>query len=116
MATITAVLVEQGAGYQVWKWVGLSATDTAGSAVPVAKFRDKSVQLRGTFGGNCAIEGSIDNGTTWATLNDPQGNALSAISAAKIEVVLEHCTHIRPTAGAGVTSVDVWMIIGGGRA
>jgi hypothetical protein len=112
MATIAAVLVDKGAGYRLWKWETLTATNNEGSAVDVRKYRDKTVQIIGTLGaGSVTIEGSIDNGTTWATLNDPQGNALATINALKIEAILEGVTHIRPTVAAGTTDVDVWLLV-----
>lgn len=102
-----------GAGVKLVKWVALAANDT-GRPFAVAAYPDKTVQLLGTFGGNMRIEGSMDTSeadAVYATLNDPQGNPLSAISAAKIENVLEHVYLLRPAAGAGVSSVDVWLLL-----
>lgn len=73
---------------------------------------DRSIQVTGTVGagGNLRIEGSND-GSTWATLTDPQGNALDFTSA-KIEQVSEITRYIRPrvTAGDGTTSFTVTML------
>ena len=102
-----------GGGVKLLVWEGLAAGDT-GQPFACAAYPDKTVQLVGTFGGNVLIEGSMDNdpaAAVYATLNDPQGNALSGISAAKIENVLEHCYLLRPSAGAGVSDVDVWMLL-----
>lgn len=102
-----------GGGVKLVKWLALAANDT-GKPFACAAYPDKTVQLLGTFGGNLLIEGSMDSDPTtavYATLNDPQGNALSAISAAKIENVLEHVYLLRPSAGAGVSSVDVWLLL-----
>lgn len=100
-----------GSGLRVIKWVGIAAGDTIVAAI-CAGYPDKTVQFLGTFGGSMGLEGSIDpDGGVYATLNDPQGNALSAITAAKIENVLEHCYLIRPTVGSGVSSVDVWLLL-----
>ena len=90
---------------------------------------DKSVQVLGTFGagGNARIEGSnkqayntsLSGGASaglgasdYATLNDPQANALDFTSA-KIEQVLENPNAIRPrvTAGDGTTSLTVVMTV-----
>ena len=101
------------AGVKLVKWEGLAASDT-GRPFNVAAYSDKTVQLLGTFGGNLLIEGSMDPDSStavYATLNDPQGNALSVISAAKIENILEHVYLLRPSAGAGVTDVDVWLLL-----
>jgi hypothetical protein len=92
-------------------------TDT-GSVEVSPQLRDKSIQVLGTFGasGNCRIEGSNDAGTTWATLNDPQGNVLD-FGAAKIEQLLESPNMIRPniTAGDGTTNLTVVLISSGNR-
>jgi len=116
MAVVTWQVVQtpfDGGGVKLVKWIGLTANDT-GQPFACAAYSDKTVQLVGTFGGNMLVEGSLDNDVSaavYATLNDPQGNALSGISAAKIENVLEHCYLLRPSAGAGVSSVDVWLLL-----
>ena len=107
------VTPHDGGGVKLVKWVGLTASDT-GQPFNVAAYPDKTVQFLGTFGGNVLIEGSMDTDPStavYATLNDPQGNALSVISAAKVENVLEHVYLLRPSAGAGVSSVDVWLLL-----
>jgi len=50
--------------------------------------------------------------TTYATLNDPQGNPLS-IGSEKIGSVLENVTAIRPrvSAGDGTTLLDVYLLM-----
>lgn len=74
---------------------------------------DRSVQVTGTFGddGEITIEGS-NHGGVYATLNDPQGNAL-VITTAKIEQVLEQALLLRPRGTNGqvaVTDLDVTII------
>ena len=106
-------VLRDGGGSKVVKWEGLAATDT-GQPYACVAYSDKSIQFLGTFGGNVLIEGTMDHDKTtavYATLNDPQGNALSGISSARIENVLEHVYYIRPSAGAGVSDVDVWMLL-----
>jgi hypothetical protein len=95
-------------------WAALTTTNADGSALEPLEFADISIQVLGTFGagGTLLIEGSNEvTPTTWATLNDPQGNALS-VTAAKIEQLLEVPRWIRPrvSAGDGTTSltVNVW--------
>lgn len=89
-------------------WTGLLNGDT-GSAVGLANFADKTMQVTGTFGsgGSVTMQGSND-GTNWFTLVDPQGNALTKTSAAG-ELILENPVYIRPnvTAGDGTTSLAV---------
>ena len=95
-------------------WKTLANLDT-GKPFILPAFADKSVQVHGTFGagGNCRIKGSnFTTGTpTWATLNDPQGNALD-VTAAKIEQILENPYQIQPeiTAGDGTTSLTVRLL------
>lgn len=95
-------------------WTGLSTTDTVGTPVFAPDHAIKDIQVKGTFGagGNVNIEGSLDGGTTWATLNDAQGNAL-AVTGAKIERIQETIASIRPSvsAGDGTTSLTVVMIL-----
>lgn len=91
-------------------WTPLANGDD-GQAFDVQDFRDISVQVLGTFGvgGNLRWQGSNEaTPTNWATLNDPQGNAMD-ITAAKIEQVLENTRWMRPvvTAGDGTTSLTV---------
>ena len=83
-----------------------------GEPIPFCQYTDKSAQVTGTFGGaTVQIEGSND-GSTWATLTDPQGNALS-FSSAKIEMISEATLVVRPkvTGGDGTTSINVHMLI-----
>lgn len=93
------------------KWLDLANGDT-GRAVGFSAWQDRSVQVLGTFGasGSVSIQGSNDGGTTWATLTDPLGNALT-FTAAGIKQVVELPYQIRPivTNGDGTTAIDVWL-------
>jgi hypothetical protein len=84
-----------------------------GEALFVPRHMEKTVQLVGTIGiaGECTIEGSL-GGSVWATLNDPQANAL-VMTEAKIETIMESVYKIRPhiTAGDGTTLLDVYLLI-----
>lgn len=95
-------------------WSPLTHTGSdQGAPLEMPGFADRSVQVSGTFGsgGSVRIEGSND-GTNYAVLTDPQGNALD-ITAAKIEAIMELTRYIRPrvTAGDGSTSLTVSMLI-----
>lgn len=94
-------------------WGPMANGDT-GTAVRAPDHTFKEVQVKGTFGasGNARIEGSLDAETTWATLNDPQGNALD-VTAAKIERVQESTASVRPhiTNGDGTTAITVVMVL-----
>ena len=74
-------------------------------------FSDKTVQLIGTFGSaTVVIQGSLD-GTTWATLTDPQGDALS-FTAAGLNLVAENVRYIRPSASGGSSQdIDVYLLV-----
>lgn len=95
-------------GYIVFTWT-LTESD---EAVPVelGQFPDRSVQIGGNFGsgGQVTIEGS-NNPTPlgYAPFTDPQGNALSGISAARFEQLSEIAAFFRPrvSAGTGVAVV-----------
>jgi len=118
VATITPTLTYGNDGSTikvVWEtltYTQLVAEESGdvGSPCPFPEWADRSIQVIGTFGsgGNVAIEGSCDGGTTWAVLNDPSSTALN-VTTAKIEGVLENPLLIRPhvTAGDGTTDLDV---------
>ena len=92
-------------------WSNMSAGDV-GAPVRFAGASDRTVQVTGTFsGGSLVIEGSLD-GTNYATLTDPQGNALT-LSTAKIEAVSELVRFIRPnvTGGDGSTAINVNILM-----
>lgn len=89
---------------------------TVGSAIPAAMAAhvDRSIQILGTFGAAATVvwEGSID-GTTWATLTDPQGNAISK-TAAGLEHCVEQVLYARPSLASGGdvdTDIDVHAVI-----
>lgn len=93
-------------------WSGLANSDD-GNKIEFPVYVDRSIQVVGTFGagGTVALQGSND-GVTWATLNDPQGNPL-AIDTSKIESIQELARYMRPlvTAGDGTTSLTVYLIM-----
>ncbi len=110
MATVTPTRrIVSGGKALVFSWT-LTEADTA-VPVEIVDFADRSVQMAGSFGGgNVRIEGSNNDGATYAALTDPQGNDLN-FSADKIEMVTELTQLLRPrvTAGAGV-SVQVSLL------
>jgi len=76
------------------------------------------VQVFGTFGvgGTVLIEGSLDGGTTWATLNDADGTALSFTNA-RVERVQQNGVRVRArvSGGDGTTSLTVvFVFVSGG--
>lgn len=117
MATITPTstkitTLDDNAHIHSWTPMTFSGTDV-GTAIQMPGSADRSVQVTGTFGagGNVRIEGSND-GTNYAVLTDPQGNALD-VTTAKIETVMELTRYIRPrvTAGDGTTSLTVTLLV-----
>lgn len=91
-------------------WAGLLNTDT-GAPVVWTEYADRCFQVTGTFGtgGSCTVQGSND-GTNWASLTDPLGNALTFTSQ-RIEQALELPRYVRPivTAGDGTTNLAVTL-------
>jgi hypothetical protein len=110
MATVTATLLpSQTLALSRVKWAALGGSDV-GSAVGMADYQDRTVQVLGTFGsGTVVIQGSNDDGTTWATLTDPLGNALSFTSAG-MKQITELPQYIRPSVTGGTNSaIDVYL-------
>lgn len=111
MATISPVGEWLSKGVFKTTWETLASGDTV-NPESVSRLPDKTIQVFGTFdSATITIQGSNDAGTTYVTLNDPQGNALT-FTANKIETILENPELIRPTAsgGSGSTDVDIIMI------
>lgn len=119
MATINHTATSTVGGVQRYTFTPLTFSgldETFGLEAP--DFRHKEVQVLGTFGagGSVTVEGSLDGGTTWATLNDVQGNALTFTSA-RIEKIQETVAQVRArvTAGDGTTSLTVvFTLVSGG--
>ena len=96
-------------------WTPLANGDD-GQAWDTQDFPDISVQVLGTFGagGNLKVEGCNEVvATNWATLADPQGNALD-ITTAKIEQVMENVRwiRVRVSAGDGTTALTARLWAG----
>ena len=108
MATTTfrSILIAKGTLQTIWTITG---TNDGQPESPQQYYR-RSVQVTGTFStGTVLIEGSDDGGTTWFTLSDYQGFALS-FAAAGIKPVQEITQLIRPRASVAVTSVVVTLV------
>ena len=74
--------------------------------VSLPAYSDRTIQFTGTFRRwrTVILEGSNDGGTTWATLTDPLGNALSFTSAGMKQITeLPELVRPRVTAGDGTT-------------
>lgn len=113
MATRTPTITDLntfGERSHVVVWTGLLNGDD-GTPVQLYGSTIRSMQITGTFGsgGTILVEGSND-GTNYATLTDPQGNAISK-TAASIEAIEEVTRYIRPrvSAGDGTTTLVVTL-------
>ena len=114
MATIQGNLVENADGYTATaSWLNVTEADS-GSAINMSNDPDRTVQVVGDFttGGEITMQGSND-GTEWASLHDPQGNAI-VLSDASVKLIAENTVYIRPTATAG-TAVAMDVIVQGVR-
>lgn len=69
-------------------WAALAAGDD-GAAVELPEYPDRSVQVRGTFGGTTiTIQGSNEEtAATWSTLTSPGGAPISITAAGLVQVV-----------------------------
>lgn len=119
MATITPTLVPStDISHITYKWEGFATNGDVGAAVAMPGYPDRTVQILGTFGtgGEITLEGSLDGGTTYFTLTDPQGNSIVK-TAAGGEAITELVGLIRPrlTAGTGSIDIDVYVFMGGNR-
>lgn len=76
-------------------WSGLLSGDV-GDAYELPAWADRSVQIEATWGdGTMTFQGSND-GATWYSLTDPQGNAI-AKTANALEQVSELTRYVRPS-------------------
>ncbi|MER9816494.1 hypothetical protein [Mesorhizobium sp. M0129] len=94
-----------------YKWLAIP-NGNQGNAASLNVYQDRTVQVLGTFGaaGSVTIQGSNDGGTTWATLTDPLGNALTFTTAGMKPIsALPHKIRPTVTAGDGTTALDVWL-------
>jgi len=116
MATIppTVAVIDDHTVRFTWANMTNTGSDVGAPIGPNhAQYADRNVQVKGTFGaaGTVQIEGSSDDGTTYATLNDQSDNALS-ITAAKNEQIVSNPQFTRPrvSGGDGTTSLTVIVV------
>jgi hypothetical protein len=92
------------------EWTPVTEADTC-APVEMPGFTVRSIQIDGTFGGATVTFQGSNNGTTYATLSDPQGNAISKTSAA-IEQVEEVTRYVKPVlAGGSSTSLKMTLLL-----
>lgn len=111
MSTINPVNTPTGNNRTyVVNWLALGPGDD-GASVEYAQYSDKSIQVVGAFDGASLVFEGSNNGTDWAVLTDPQGNALN-ITSAKIELVAEATRYVRPrVVGGAAPSLNVHLFL-----
>jgi hypothetical protein len=104
----------QDGSVQVYTWTPLTTTNADGGPLRFPSAADRSVHVSGTFSAaaTVVIEGSNNGGTSWVTLNDAQGNALS-LTAEGLKQIVELPLAVRPrisAGGDGSTSITVTIV------
>ena len=100
-------VVSAAAGKTVFLWEGLEAADTGaplylnGAAGVLA-----AVQAVGTFGGTVTMQLSVD-GVTWVASD-------KVFTAAGLQEMNTAAVAVRPSAGSGVSDVDVYIAVSRG--
>jgi len=109
--TINEISVDQYE-HNVATWETLANADD-GSPFQGPSRKRISVQIGGVFGagGNVIIEGSND-GVTYSTLDDLDGNALATITASGLYQVRDMAEYVRPrvSAGDGTTAIVATLV------
>lgn len=107
MATITADIKPREGGIRKVIWETMGNADT-GSAVSIADYPDKTVDIQGTFGGATVVIQGSNDGTNYTTLTDTTDTALSFTAASGPKVILENPLFLRASTSGGTgTDVDV---------
>lgn len=113
MATITPTISEVKAyeeNSRIVSWTPFTEADTC-TAVEMPGFTIRSIQIAGTFGSATVLAQGSNDGTNYATLSDPQGNAISKTTAA-LEQIEEVTRYIKPTASGGTgQSLTVTLLL-----
>ena len=93
-------------------WTSLVSASLNGDPLPenFMDYSDRSIQVLGTFNGaTVTMQGSNDNGTTWATVNDAFGVALT-FTTAGIKQLTEVVAYMRPLVSASGASTDLTVV------
>lgn len=111
MATVNATSENVLSGEALmFTWTPLTNANVDGSAITGHEYGDRTVQVTGTFNGATAVMQGSNDGSTWASMTDPQGNALS-FAAAGLEQVMEtpRYTRVLTSGGGGSQSLTVTL-------
>lgn len=111
MATITPVMTRPNDDAIKVTWSAIANGDTIQAFHGFSEYADRSVQVGGTIDSSTVVIQGSNDGTTFATLNDPLGNALSFTSAG-LKAILEYVEFIKiaTSGGGGSQNVDVTLI------
>lgn len=96
---------------EAWEWT-LAAGEN-GTPIVVPDKADKTVHVFGTFGGNVAIQGSLETASpaNFVALTNSRGDSLATISATTLATIQENVYFLRPVAGGGVSAVTVRVLM-----
>jgi hypothetical protein len=110
MSTINGAVTRNGDQSVVT--VTFTAVGDADSGAPIqlSEYADRSVQATGTWDSATLVWQGSNDGTTWFTLNDPDGNAISK-TANFLESVMELTKYARPTTSGGQGSTDIDVVV-----
>ena len=100
MATAPLTLSRVKPFADAWSATWTLDTGDQGAPIEMVMASEKSVQVTGTFSGSTAVIQGSNDGSTWVTLTDPQGTALSFTSGG-LEAIQEHTRYVRPSVSAG---------------
>ena len=98
----------------VTTWAALAAGDSA-DPINLGVYSDRTVQVDGTFGGATVLLQGSNNGLTYHTLTDPQGNPLS-FAAGGLETIIELPVYLRPLVQSGDGSTSLTVTVSGRRS
>ena len=91
-------------------WPLLTAANAAGVAIEMPGSFYRSVQFDGTWDSATAVLQGSNDGTTWFTLNDLQGSAISKTGNA-LEGIAELTRYVRPSTSGGGGSQSLYCRI-----
>lgn len=110
MAAAKSVTAPRKDDFQLWACAWTLAADEEGASWE-AGIGDRSVQMSGTWNGaTVVLQGSHDD-TTWFTLTDPLGNAIS-MTANGLKQINELTRYVRPDVTAGTPTSVVVRVVG----
>jgi hypothetical protein len=114
MATITPALTIV-AGIPRITWTGVSTADTMVAYGPITgkSLEFASVLKSGTWGGSTVTLAGSEDGTTYLTLKDRTGTAVSSTANARYELSTS-ASYLKPTSSGGTAdNVDVVVVLRG---